>query len=50
MEKFYPTDFKKDTLRAPMGTRMFDLTEVLGVEKLPETEKIAELLGERVWK
>ena len=47
VEKFYPADFKKETLRTPLGFRMFDLTEVLGAEKLPEVGKIAELLEEK---
>ena len=49
VEKFYPTDFQKSTPRAPMGSRMFDLTEVLKLDKLPETEKIAEMLSEKTW-
>lgn len=32
-----------------MGSRMFDLTEVLGVQDLPDTEKIAVLLKEKSW-
>ena len=28
----YETDFKKETLNAPRGSRVFDLTEVLGEE------------------
>lgn len=49
VEKFYETDFPKVSPRAPMGSRMFDLTEVLGVKDLPETEKIAELLKDKAW-
>lgn len=32
-----------------MGSRMFDLTEVLGVQDLSDTEKIAMLLKEKSW-
>lgn len=49
VDKFYETDFPKVTPRAPMGSRMFDLTEVLGVQDLPDTEKIAMLLKEKSW-
>ena len=46
---FYETDFKKITPRAPMGTRIFDLSVILGREQLPDTGEIAELLKERTW-
>lgn len=49
VEKFYETDFPKITPRAPMGSRMFDLTEILKTDKLPDTTKIAELLREESW-
>lgn len=49
VEKFYETDFPKITPRAPMGSRMFDLTDVLQIDKLPNTEEIAELLRQRTW-
>lgn len=49
VEHFYETDFKKVTPRAPMGTRIFDLSAVLELDDLPGTEKIAELLKEKSW-
>ena len=54
VEKFYETDFRKITPRAPRGSRIFNLTELLGKElleneKLPDTAKIAELLKEKTW-
>ena len=49
VEKFYETDFPKVTPRAPMGSRMFDLLEVLDVKELPDTETIAKLLKEKTW-
>lgn len=49
VDKFYETDFKKITPRAPMGTRVFDLTQVLETEQLPETEGIAGLLKTKTW-
>lgn len=49
VEKFYDTFYEKVTPYAPMGSRMFDLTDVLGISELPETAKIAELLREKKW-
>lgn len=49
VEKFYLTDFKKVTPRAPRGTRIFNLTQELGMEQLPDTQKIAELLKTKTW-
>lgn len=49
VDKFYETDYKKITPRAPMGTRIFDLTQVLGTEDIPETEELARRLSEKVW-
>lgn len=49
VEKFYETDFRKITPRAPMGTRIFDLSQILETEHLPETQGIAELLKTKTW-
>jgi hypothetical protein len=49
VDKFYDTFFEKETPYAPMGSRMFDLTEVLGIDKLPKTSEIAELLKHKKW-
>ena len=49
VEKFYVTDFKKITPRAPMGTRIFDLTQVLRTENILPMEEIAERLKEETW-
>ena len=49
VDKFYETDFKKITPRAPMGTRVFDLSQVLETENLPETQEIAEILKTKTW-
>lgn len=46
---FYETDFKKITPKAPMGTRIFDLSVLLGMTELPNTEGIAVLLKEKSW-
>lgn len=49
VEKFYETDFKKITPRAPMGTRIFDLTQVLGTDNIPDTEELAQRLMNENW-
>ena len=49
VEEFVDTDFKKATKGAPMGTRMFDLCEILGVDVLPDTTTIAQELRSRQW-
>ncbi len=50
VDKFYETDFKKETPYAPMGSRMFDLTEVLGKEKLPDIKELANQLSKTTWR
>jgi len=49
VDKFYETDYKKSTKRPPMGSRVFDLTEVLQIAELPETEEIAKQLRNLTW-
>ena len=49
VERFYETDFQKITPKAPMGSRVFDLTQILETENLPETAKIAEMLRTKTW-
>jgi len=49
VDKFYETGFKKITPRAPMGSRVFDLTQILETEKLPGTQEITELLNDKTW-
>lgn len=49
VEKFYETDFKKISPRAPMGTRVFDLTQVLGTDEIPNIEELAIRLRKETW-
>ena len=49
VEQFYETDFQKSTPRAPMGSRVFDLTEVLNTDKLPDVPLLAQELRKRTW-
>ena len=32
-----------------MGTRVFDLSQILGAEEIPEMEKLAEMLRNKSW-
>lgn len=49
VEKFYETDFKKITPRAPMGSRIFDLTQIIRTDDIPETKELAEILKKNTW-
>lgn len=49
VDTFYATDFKKITPRPPMGTRIFDLTQILGTEDIPETSELATVLRNKSW-
>ena len=49
VDKFYETDFRKVSFGGSMGSKNFDLTQVLRVDKLPNTEEIAELLKHKTW-
>lgn len=49
VENFYETDFKKISAGGSMGSRVFDLTQILATEKLPGTAEIAELLKHKTW-
>lgn len=49
VEKFYETDFKKISSGASRGTKVFDLQQMLNVNDLPDTEKIAQLLKNKSW-
>lgn len=51
VDKFFETDFQKDTPGGSMGTKIFDLSEELGIEKdkLPKVEDIATRLNGKKW-
>lgn len=49
VDKFYETDFKKVTPRAPMGTRFFDLSKILEADQLPAIKDIANILRAKTW-
>jgi hypothetical protein len=49
VKEFFKTDFKKETKYPLQGTKLFSLKNVLGIDKLPETEIIADLLKEKKW-
>lgn len=49
VEKFYETDFKKITPGGSMGTRIFDLSQLLGTDDIPSIDDIAERLKNMTW-
>ena len=49
VESFFETDYKKDTSNAPRGSRIFDLTQILGMDTLPPVSEIAEELKVKTW-
>lgn len=49
VEQFYETDFKKITSGGSMGTRIFDLSNLLGTDEMPDVGQIAELLKTKSW-
>ena len=49
VERFYPCDFQKISPYAAMGTRIFDLTQVLQTDILPDTEELARELSKKTW-
>lgn len=49
VEKFLEMDYKKETPRAPMGTRIFDLSQIINVNKMPEVEEIVKILNTKTW-
>ena len=41
IQKSYP--------KSTVGTRIFDLTQVLGTEDIPDTEELAQVLMTKSW-
>lgn len=50
VDMFYETDFQKATRYPPRGSRIFDLTEVLGTQNIPAAPLLATLLRKKTWK
>ena len=49
VDKFYGTDFKKESKGALQGAKKFDLSEYVGTEELPDTAEIANILNGKYW-
>jgi hypothetical protein len=49
VDKFYETDFKKISRQSLRKAKFFDLYDILGLNNLPETAEIAELLKNKTW-
>ena len=49
VEQFFETEYQKESPRGAMGTRYFDLSQMLNMESLPSTERIAQMLRDKKW-
>ena len=49
VDKFYETDFRKVSKGGSMGAKIFDLTEILKSDSLPEVDQIAKILKNKTW-
>ncbi|WP_147653000.1 hypothetical protein [Mitsuokella multacida] len=49
VDEFYETDFQKKSKYPPRGSRVFDLTEVLGRQDIPNAQQLADLLRQKTW-
>lgn len=49
VDRFCETDFKKVSYGASMGTKFFDLSEMIDVDKKTSTEEIAQKLKSVTW-
>ncbi|GHV23987.1 hypothetical protein AGMMS49959_19030 [Planctomycetales bacterium] len=49
VDSFIDTLFEKTTKGAPMGSRLFNLCEVLDTDALPDVSQIAQLLKAKTW-
>jgi hypothetical protein len=49
VDRFRETDFRKGSPGGLRGPRFLDLGEILGTERLPSVEEIAELLSGKTW-
>ena len=49
VDEFYETDFQKQSKYPPRGSRVFDLTEVLGTQNIPNAQELADLLRQKTW-
>ena len=49
VDKFYKTDFKKETKYPLQGTKFFNLKKELNLQTLPSTDIIADLLKNETW-
>lgn len=51
VKEFYETDYDKETKYAPMGSRIFNLKDILKVDSvLPDTQEIANILKNKSWR
>lgn len=49
VDKFYPTDFKKDSNYPIQKSKFFNLAEILDCKNMPDTNTIADTLNGKKW-
>lgn len=49
VDRFYPTDFRKNSKNPIQKSKFFNLAEMLGYSTMPDTQKIAADLSGRTW-
>ena len=49
VEQFFQTEYKKTSYGGARFVKVFDLNKLLGIDELPSTEEIANILAEKTW-
>lgn len=49
VEQFFQTEYKKTSYGGVRFVKVFDLNKLLGIDELPSTEEIANILAEKTW-
>lgn len=49
VEQFFKTEYKKTSYGGARFVKVFDLNKLLGIDELPSTEEIANILAEKTW-
>lgn len=49
VEHFFQTEYKKTSYGGARFVKVFDLNKLLGIDELPSTEEIANILAEKTW-
>ena len=49
VEQFFQTEYEKTSYGGARFVKVFDLNKLLGIDELPSTEEIANILAEKTW-